>query len=265
MASATQARRLAVVTGASSGIGFELARLAAEDGHDIIAAAQDAEQLESAAGMLRELGRNVETVVADLATTEGVDRLIEAIGARHVDILFANAGHGLGGAFLDREFDALRHVIDTNVTGTLDLLHRIGRMMRTRQHGRILITGSIAGAMPAPFHAVYHATKAFVDNFAAAFRNEVAEHGITVTNLMPGATATQFFDRAEMNDTKVAESATASAAEVARTGYEALMAGQDHVIHGLMNKAQVAMAGVAPTSVLASQARKQNEPGSRGP
>lgn len=263
MASASESRRLAVVTGASRGIGFELARLAAQDGYDIVAAAQDAETLEASAAMLREFDANVETVAGDLATLEGVDRLVEAVGDRKVDMLMANAGHGLGGAFLDREFTELRHVIDTNVTGTLYLLHRIGRMMRTQGHGRILITGSIAGTMPAPFHAVYHATKAFVDNFAAAFRNEVQDHGVTVTNLMPGATATHFFDRAELTDTKVAVSATDSAADVARTGYDALMNGEAEVVHGLMNKAQVKMAGVTPTSVLASQARKQNMPGGR--
>jgi len=260
---ASQARRLALVTGASSGIGFELARLASRDDYDLIIAAEEAEGLEKAAGLLRELGGGVTTVAGDLASIENVEALVQAADGRAIDVLMANAGHGLGGAFLDREFDALRHVIDTNITGTAYLLHRVGRMMRERGYGRILITGSIAGAMPAPFHAVYHATKAFVDNFAAAFRNEMEEHGVTVTNLMPGATATHFFERADMIDSKVAEQATASPADVAKTGYDALMAGTGEVVHGLMNKAQVAIANIAPSSVMASQARKLNMPGGR--
>ncbi len=264
MAMSHDGRRFAIVTGASSGIGFELARLAARDGYELLLAAENQEKLDKAAEMLRGFDGKVDTVAGDLATTDGVDALVDAARGRKIDILMANAGHGLGGAFLDREFADLRHVIDTNVTGTVYLLHRIGRMMRTQGNGRILITGSIAGVMPAPFHAVYHATKAFVDNFAAAFRNEMQEHGVSVTNLMPGATATQFFERAELTDTKVAEQATASAADVAKTGYDALMAGTGEVIHGLMNKAQVAMASVAPTQVIAGQARKQNMPGSRG-
>ncbi len=263
MASASHGRRLAVVTGASSGIGYELARLAAEDGYDVIAAAEDKGELETSAARLREIGRSVETVAGDLSTTDGVDAVVDALQGRNVDLLMANAGHGLGGAFLDREFADLRHVIDTNRTGTVYLLHRIGRLMRTQGHGRILVTGSIAGTMPAPFHAVYHATKAFVDNFAAAFRNEMADHNVSVTNLMPGATATHFFDRAEMTDTKVAEQATVNAADVAKTGFDAMMAGTDSVVHGLANKAEVAMASVAPSSVIASEARKQNMPGSR--
>ncbi len=141
---------LAVITGGSSGIGYELARLAAESGRDLLIAAQTGPKLEEAARNLRERGVQVRTVACDLATMEGVDSLMEAVDGQPVDILCANAGHGLGGAFLDQEWDDIRHVIDTNITGTAYLLHHVGRLMREQGYGRILITGSIAGTMPAP-------------------------------------------------------------------------------------------------------------------
>jgi len=139
----TTQRAFAVVTGGSSGIGLELARCCAEGGYDLLIAADDPE-LESAAQTLRTAGAQVEAVRADLATDAGVSLLVDAVRNRPVDALVANAGHGLGGGFLDQEFMEIRHVIDTNITGTLDLIHRIGRGMRARNSGRILITGSIA-------------------------------------------------------------------------------------------------------------------------
>src|SRR3954467_5058301 len=137
-------RPLAVVTGASSGIGYHLARIAAEHGHDLVIAADRAEIAGAAADFPR-LGADVESVETDLATIEGVDRLLAALRGRPVDALFANAGHGLGHAFLDQDFADVRGIIDTNVTGTVYLVHRIGREMRSRGSGRILFTGSIAG------------------------------------------------------------------------------------------------------------------------
>ena len=139
----------------------------------------------------------------DLATTLGVDEVISSIKGRPVDALLANAGHGLGHAFLDQDFEEARHVIDTNVTGTVYLIHKVGRKMRRRRKGHILITGSIAGFMPGAFQAIYNGTKAFMDSFSFALRNELKDSGVTVTCLMPGATDTEFFARAEMLDTKV--------------------------------------------------------------
>lgn len=255
-------KALAIVTGGSRGIGYELARLAVENGHDLIIAAQHGPTLEQAARTLRDAGAAVETIEADLARTEEVDRLVEAIGGRTVEVLCANAGHGLGGAFLDQEWDDIRHLIDTNVTGTLYLLHRVGGLMREQGFGRILITGSIAGTMPAPNHAAYHASKAFIDNFASAFRSELEDTGVTVTNLMPGATDTNFFRRAGLADAPIAEAATDDPADVARTGWNAMMDGVDHVTHGIKNKLQVAMASVAPSSLLARSNKSANAPGS---
>jgi len=169
---ATQANPLAVVTGASSGIGLELARCCARQGFDLLIAA-DEPAISGVASELRQTGISVEFVQADLATMEGVDRLYAAIATRPVAALLANAGHGLGHAFLDQNFADIRHVIDTNVTGTLYLIHKVGRDMRARHEGRILITGSIAGFMPGTYQAVYNGTKALLDSFSFALRAEL--------------------------------------------------------------------------------------------
>lgn len=261
MASLHPDRLLAVVTGASSGIGRELARLAAEDGHDLVIAA-DQGPLEETATQLRALGANVEAVEADLSTSFGVDKLMLAVGGRPIDLLIANAGHGLGHAFLDKPFNEAKHVVDTNITGTLDLLHRTGNGMRQRGQGRILITGSIAGLMPGSFQAVYNGTKAFIDSFSFALRNELKDSGVTVTCLMPGATDTHFFARADMLDTKVGTGEKADPADVAKEGYEAMKKGQDHVVAGWKNKVTAAMTNVVPNRMLAEQHRKTAEPGS---
>ncbi|MGC4076344.1 MAG: SDR family NAD(P)-dependent oxidoreductase [Rubrivivax sp.] len=251
---------LAVVTGASSGIGLELARCCAQAGFELVIAAD--RDLSEAEASLRSAGVEVQSVQADLATGAGVEDLLACIGERPVDALLANAGHGLGQAFLDQDFDDIRDVIDTNVTGTLYLIHALGRRMRDAGRGRILITGSIAGLMPGSFQAVYNASKAFVDSFSWALRNEMKDSGVTVTCLMPGATDTEFFERAGLLDTKVGTDKKADPAQVARTGFDAMMAGEGDVVAGMKNKLQAALAGVTPQSVLAEQHRKMAEPGS---
>jgi uncharacterized protein len=153
-------KQLALVTGASTGIGLELAKCAAKGGFDLVIAADEA-AIESTAAELRRLGGSVQAVQADLATTEGVDKLCAAVGNRPIDSLLANAGVGLGKAFLDQDFQRIRRVVDTNITGTLYLIHRVGNEMLRRKAGRILITGSIAGFTPGSFQAVYHSSKAF--------------------------------------------------------------------------------------------------------
>src|SRR3954470_7163206 len=204
MASTT--RPLAIVTGASSGIGYELAKCCDDHGFDLLVAADDPVINEEAQDF-RTVGAAVEAVEADLATLDGVDRLYDATNGRPVAALLANAGHGLGYGFLDQDFDDVRHVIDTNITGTLYLIQKVGRDMRARGRGRILITGSVAGFMPGTFQAVYGGTKAFLNSFAFALRNELQDTGVTVTCLMPGATETEFFERADMLDTKVGQEA----------------------------------------------------------
>src|SRR4051812_35282339 len=255
-----QERPLAVVTGASSGIGRELAKCCARDGFDLVIAA-DEPAIEAAAGELRGLGAGVEAVRADLATMEGVDRLVAVLAGRPVAALLANAGRGLGHGFLDQDFAAVRHVIDTNITGTLRLIQQVGRGMRDRGQGRILITGSIAGFSPGTYQAVYNASKAFLDSFSFALRAELKDTGITVTCLMPGATETDFFERAGMLDTKVGQSKKDDPKDVAETGFKAMMRGDGDIVSGWQNKLQSAIANVTPASVLAEAHRRAAEPG----
>ena len=253
--------RFAIVTGASSGIGYELAKICAGEGYDLLIAA-DSPEIHGAADSLRQTGATVEAVEVDLATIAGVDMLYAAARRRPVDALFANAGHGLGRAFLDQEFDEVRHVIDTNITGTVYLIQKVARDMRARREGRILITGSIAGFMPGTFQAVYNGTKAFIDSFAFALRAELKDTNVTITCLMPGATETDFFARADMLDTRVGQAKKDDPAMVARTGYDAMMRGDGDVVSGWKNKLQSAIANVTPAGVLAEQHRKMAEPGS---
>lgn len=257
---ATQARPLAIITGASTGIGLELAKCCVENAFDIIIAA-DEPQIEAAATELRRGGTNVQALEADLATAKGVEELYAAIAGRPVDALLANAGRGLGRAFLDQDFDEVRRVIDTNVTGTLYLIQKVGRDMRSRGQGRILITGSIAGYMPGTFQAVYNGTKAFIDSFAVALRAELKDTGVTVTCLMPGPTETEFFERADLMDTKVGTEKKQPADEVARVGFSAMMRGEGQVVAGLKNKLQAAVSNVVPDAALAEQHRKMAAPG----
>jgi uncharacterized protein len=253
-------RQLAIVTGASTGIGFELAKLCAQNGFDLMLAAD--EPLTDAAEACRALGAQVETVEVDLATVPGVDTLVARVGARPVEALLANAGHGLGQAFLDQDFEEVQHVIDTNVTGTIYLIHRIGRDMRARHRGRILITGSVAGYLPGSFHAVFNGTKAFIDSFSYALRNELKDSGVSVTLLMPGPTETHFFQRAGLMDTKVGQDEKDDPADVARDGFDAMMKGSSDVVSGWQNKIETTIASVTPNELLAAQHRKQTEPGS---
>lgn len=258
MTDQTSTRPLAVVTGGSSGIGLELAKLFASDGYDLVIASDDG-KLDQAG---TEIGGRVETVDVDLSTEEGVDKLYDALKGRPVAALAANAGHGLGQAFLDQDWKAARHVIDTNVTGTVYLIQRIGRDMRSRGEGRILISSSIASQMPGTFHAVYNASKAFVQSFSFAIRNELKDTGVTVTALLPGPVETEFFHRAGLDDTKVGQAKKADPADVARHGYEAMNKGEGDVTDGIMNKLQVAVARMSPDTALAEMHRKETEPGS---
>ena len=256
----SSSRPLAIVTGASTGIGYHLAEQCAQHGFDLLVAADEA-SINQAADHFRSLGVEAAAVEADLSTTEGVDKLLAAVGDQPVGALLANAGRGLGKGFLDQDFDAARKVVDTNITGTIYLLQKVGRGMRARGEGRILITGSIAGFMPGTYQAVYNGTKAFLDSFSFALRHELKDTGVTVTCLMPGATETEFFERADLMDTKVGTDKKDPAADVAKTGFDAMMAGQGDVVHGWMNKLQSAIANILPAGAVAEQHRKMAEPG----
>lgn len=253
-------RQLAVITGASTGIGLELARLAARKGYDLIIAANE-DAIHAAADELRREGGQVEAVNVNLSGEEGVDVLMAKIASRPVSILMANAGRGLGKPFLDQDWEHARFVIETNVLGTLYLLQAVGRKMRAQGEGRILITGSIAGYIPGAYQAVYNASKAFLDSFSYALREELTNTRVTVTCLMPGPTETEFFRRADLMDTKVGAEEKADPAKVAEDGFEAMLKGEGGVVSGWSNKLQVAAAHLVPDELLARQHTKEAAPG----
>jgi uncharacterized protein len=257
-------RPLAIVTGASSGIGYELAKCCAEQGFDLLIAA-DQPAIHAAAQEFRALGVAVEAIETDLATLDGVDRLYAATKGKPVEALLANAGHGLGHAFLDQDFNTVQHIIDTNITGTIYLIQKVGKDMRARDRGHILITGSVAGFMPGSFQAVYSGTKAFLNSFSFALRNELKDTNVTVTCLMPGATETEFFERADMLDTEVGQQEKDDPADVAKAGFDAMMKGEGDVVTGWKNKLQTTITNVTPADMLAERHRKIAEPGSGNP
>jgi short-subunit dehydrogenase len=262
----TTGRPFAVVTGASSGIGYELAKQFAEHGYDLLIAAEEPGIEEAGNRLRRDDGAEVRTCRVDLATYDGVERLYREITLtrRPVDAIAINAGRGAGGDFA-RETD-LRdelNIIDVNVTSTVHLAKRVLPDMVTRGGGRMLFTSSTASTMPGPYQAVYNASKSFVQSFCEAVRNEVKDTGVTITALMPGPTDTNFFDRAAMQDTRLAAGKKDDPAEVARQGFEALMKGDDHVVAGsLRNKVQAVVAKVMPDTAKAQAHRRMAEPGS---
>lgn len=258
-------RPFAVVTGASSGIGYELAKQFAQNGFDLLVTATGPSTNE-AAQAFEGLGAKVETVQADLATYDGVEMLYDRIKAtgRPVDAIAINAGVGVGGEFA-RETDLKDelNLINLNVVSSVHLAKRVVKDMVDRGKGRILFSSSIVSQMPSPFQAVYAASKAFVHSFSEAIRNELKDTGVTVTALMPGATETNFFHRAGLDDTKVDADNKDEPAEVAKQGFEALMAGKDSVLaESLKTKIQGAVSQVLPDTVTAEMNRKLNEPGS---
>jgi short-subunit dehydrogenase len=261
--STTNQRKFAVVTGGSSGIGLELAQQFAAHQFDVLIAADQG--LEEATERLKTSHATVDvtSITADLSTSEGVTALYDAIiyTGRPVDALAANAGIGHGHAFLDQSREDWIKVIDTNIVGTLDLIYLVGRDMRRAGSGRILITSSIASQLPGAFNAVYNASKAFLQSFSFALRNELKDNGVSVTALLPGPTETEFFDRADMKDTKVGQAEKDDPAEVAKAGFDALMEGRGDVVYGLKNKLQAAAAKIISDDRLAESHRGMSAPG----
>ncbi|GII05274.1 SDR family NAD(P)-dependent oxidoreductase [Planobispora takensis] len=259
---------LAVVTGASSGIGYELARQFAENGFDLVVAAED-ERLFPAARSLEDLGAAVSSVQVDLAHYEGVEELHTRIAAsgRPVDAIAVNAGIGVSGDFArETDLNAELKLIKLNVVSSVHLAKLVLPGMVERGRGRVLFTSSIAGTMPGPFHAVYAASKAFLYSFSEGIREELKDTGVTVTALLPGPTDTDFFRRADMEDTKVGAGQKDDPAEVARQGFKALMSGDDHVVAGSKKNVVQAVAGkIMPESAQAKMTRRMTEPGSGDP
>jgi uncharacterized protein len=261
---ADKLKSFAVVTGASSGIGYELASQFAQNGFDVLVVAED-DGISDAARRLSTDGITVESFRADLANFDGVETLCSKIHTlgRPLDAIAINAGVGVSGPFAETRLTAQLNLVNLNVTSAVHLTHRVLEDMLARRAGRILFTSSIAATSPGPFMATYNASKSFLKSFAEAIRNELKDSGITVTTLMPGATETNFFNRAGMEDTKLGASEKDDAAEVARDGFEALMVGKDHVVAGsFKNKIQAAVSHIIPDTVAAKIHRKQSEPGS---
>ena len=259
-------RPLAVVTGASSGIGYQLAKQFAEHGYDLVVAAED-RGIATAARDLESLGVRAEPVQVDLATAAGVERLYETAraGGRPIDAAALNAGVGVSGDFArETDLNDELRLINLNVVSQVHLAKRVLQDMVPRGEGRLLFTSSIAATMPGPWEATYAASKAFLLSFAEAIRHELRDTGVTVTVLMPGPTETEFFERAGMQDTKVgASDSKDDPAEVARQGFEALMAGKDKVVAGsVKNKVQAAAARAVPEPAKAAMHGRLAEPGS---
>ncbi|KAB2903386.1 MAG: SDR family NAD(P)-dependent oxidoreductase [Kofleriaceae bacterium] len=257
-------RKLAVVTGASSGIGFHLAQECARNGFDLIICAED-DAIHGAATELVADGTLVEPVQADLSTPEGVERLVTAVKAslRPVDAILLNAGIGAAGRFLETSIvDDLRQ-ISLNCAAVVYLAKMLVPDMVARKQGRVLITASIASTTPVPYNAVYGATKAFDLSFAEALRYELKDTGVTVTALQPGPTDTAFFARARMEDTKVATDKKDDPADVAAAGFAAMMKGEDSVIAAsLKTKLMGAANEVLPETTKAGIQARYHEPGS---
>ena len=259
-------RPLAVVTGASSGIGLELARQFVDHHFDLIVAAEDDEIAVAASVLRAESSGQVEHVQVDLRDEQGVADLYARIRAdgRPLAAIALNAGHGQGGAFVDTDLADELSIIDLNITSTVRLAKLVLRDMVAADEGRVLVTSSIASTMPGSFQAVYNASKSFLQSFTEALQNELKDTGVTLTSLMPGPTETDFFERADMaDDTKVGTSKKDDPAQVAQQGFEALMAGKARVVGGgLKTKVQEAAGKAMPDRLKAAMHRRMAEPGS---
>jgi len=244
-------RPLALVTGGSSGIGFELARELAVAGYDLVIAADNEAKLVHAAAELAAMAEspNVEAVTVDLCTSEGVRTLYDSVRAdgRPLDVLAANAGICVTGDFArETDLDQELRLIQLNVISTVHLIKLVARDMVARDEGKILITSSLASTAPAPYCAVYAASKAFLRSFGQAIRTELEDTNVSITVLLPGPTDTQFSERASAPGSKIAPGAKQSAAEVAAAAVRALEDGDDSVVPGLLNKLQAGVNKLIP-------------------
>ncbi len=258
-------RPFAVVTGGSTGIGYELASTFIANGYDVMLAAEDAGHLAEAAQGLASGDARIETHAADLSKEDGVEGLYAAVRSigRPVDVLCVNAGYGLGGAFVDTDLQRELKMIDLNCRGAVQLTKLVLKDMVARDRGKLLFTSSIAATMPDPFEAVYGSTKVFLRWFGEALRNELKDTGVGVTVLMPSVTDTNFFHRAEMDDTKAgASDKKDDPAMVARKAFEALQQDKDKLLPGLKNKIMGGIADALPDTAAAAVHRGMSEPGS---
>lgn len=255
--------KYALITGATSGIGHELAKLFAKDQYNLVIVARNEQELNNCSNeMKQQYGVNVITIAKDLFKRESPFEVYDEVKARglQIDVLVNDAGQGQYGEFKDSDINRELDIIQLNIGAYITLTKCFLREMMDRKEGKILNVASIAGKMPGPYQSVYHGTKAFVQSWSEALRNELKDSGVTVTSLLPGATATDFFNKAQMQDSKIMQEDMSDPADVAKDGYDALMAGKDMIISGMKNKMQVGMANVMPDSTVADKTKKQQEP-----
>lgn len=257
-------QKYALITGATSGIGYELAKLFAKDQYNLIIVARSETELQTRAREFSDAGIDVVAIPCDLAKMDEAKRLCSEVQQRNlpVHVLVNDAGQGLYGLFQDTELDRDLDIVHLNICATLILTKCFLNLMLSRNEGKILNLASIASRTPGPWQSVYHGTKAFILSFSEAIRTELKDTNITVTALMPGATNTDFFNKAEMQDSKVVQdkSSLSDPAQVAKDGYEALMAGKDHVVSGFKNKLMMLAADITPDETLAESMAKMQEP-----
>jgi uncharacterized protein len=253
-----------LITGPTEGIGYELAKKFASEGFNLVLVARDENDLERIAADFKEkYGIQVETVTNDLIQKESPKQVYDTIKSQgiQIDILVNNAAQGQYGLFKDTDLDREIDIIQLNIIGSISLTKHFLKDMLDRKSGKILNVGSVAGEIPGPWQSVYHGTKAFVNSWTMAICNELQDSPITVTLLLPGPTDTEFFDKAEMENSKIVkEGDLADPAKVAKDGFEALMAGKDKIISGLKNKAMVGMSHIMTDQMAAESMRKQQKP-----
>lgn len=256
--------KYALITGATSGIGFELAKLFAADGYNLVIVSRHQDELDAKVAELKKNGIKVIPIAKDLFDPEEAFALFADLQSQHIriDVLVNNAGQGVYGEFEDTDIDRELDIINLNISSLVVLTKLFVKEMIERNSGKVLNLASVASKLPGPWQAVYHGTKAFVLSFTEAIREELKDTDITVTALMPGVTDTDFFNKADMLDSKAVQDkdAMSDPADVAKDGYEALMAGKDKVISGMKNKLQVGMSNVLPDSTVAHQTYEQQKP-----
>lgn len=259
----TNSKNYALITGATEGIGYELAKLFAKDNYNLIIVARHQDELDKRAEEFRQQGIEVIAIAKDLFKREEAFALCEEVKARgiEVNVLVNNAGQGVYGLFKDTELERELDIVDLNIAATIILTKHFVKDMIARKEGKILNLASIASKTPGPWQSVYHGTKAFVYSFSEGIRHELKDHNITVTALLPGATDTDFFNKADMTEsTIVQETSLSDPADVAKDGYDALMSGDDKIISGLKNKAMIGMANIMPDPAVAAMMDKQQRP-----
>jgi short-subunit dehydrogenase len=260
----SNATKYALITGATSGIGNELAKLFSKDNYNLIIVGRDQQQLDATAKELKQNGIDVITMVKDLFNRNEVYSLCEDVKSAgiQVDVLVNDAGQGAYGLFQDNDIERELRIIDLNIVAVTILTKHFLQEMVSRNEGKILNVASIASTAPGPWQAVYHGTKAYVLSLTEGIREEIKDTEITITALLPGVTDTDFFNKADMQDSKIVQdkSAMSNAADVAKDGYDALMAGTDKVVSGFKNKVQVTMGNVTPDSTLAHMMGEQQKP-----